>query len=114
MNCDNRITLVTATPFPFSHFIVYSDQLAIRQIMLLLKYILMNNLLSNLIPGETREEIVARLKRDLLPTLRNGLMYWPLCDFLTFRYIPVHLQVSFTASSPFFYSRKLEFLQAMQ
>uniref|UniRef100_A0A803MYV3 Uncharacterized protein n=1 Tax=Chenopodium quinoa TaxID=63459 RepID=A0A803MYV3_CHEQI len=45
--------------------------------------------------GETREEIFARLKRDLLPTLMKGLMYWPLCDFLTFKFIPVHLQTLF-------------------
>ncbi|XP_031260699.1 protein SYM1-like isoform X1 [Pistacia vera] len=42
--------------------------------------------------GENGEEIVARLKRDLLPTMINGVMYWPLCDFITFRFIPVHLQ----------------------
>ncbi|KAK9270949.1 hypothetical protein L1049_026537 [Liquidambar formosana] len=43
-------------------------------------------------PGESRGEIVARLKRDLLPTMINGLLYWPICDFLTFKFIPVHLQ----------------------
>ncbi|KAF2309651.1 hypothetical protein GH714_004459 [Hevea brasiliensis] len=32
--------------------------------------------------GESGDEIVARLKRDVLPTLRNGLLYWPFCDFL--------------------------------
>lgn len=37
---------------------------------------------------------MARLKRDLLPTLKNGLMYWPVCDFVTFKYVPVHLQVN--------------------
>ncbi|XP_057973422.1 uncharacterized protein LOC131161590 isoform X2 [Malania oleifera] len=42
--------------------------------------------------GESRSEIVARLKRDLLPTLINGLAYWPFCDFITFKYVPVHLQ----------------------
>ncbi|XP_022745331.1 PXMP2/4 family protein 4 [Durio zibethinus] len=42
--------------------------------------------------GESGEEIVARLKRDLLPTMLNGVMYWPFCDFITFRFIPVHLQ----------------------
>ncbi|KAI4318431.1 hypothetical protein MLD38_032134 [Melastoma candidum] len=42
--------------------------------------------------GEKRSEVVARLKRDLFPTLVNGIMYWPLCDFITFRFIPVHLQ----------------------
>ncbi|CAI9104301.1 OLC1v1002942C1 [Oldenlandia corymbosa var. corymbosa] len=42
--------------------------------------------------GESRTEIVARLKRDLVPTLISGVMYWPLCDFVTFKFIPVHLQ----------------------
>ncbi|KAH9655746.1 22 kDa peroxisomal membrane protein [Citrus sinensis] len=42
--------------------------------------------------GESGEEIVARLKRDLLPTMFKGVMYWPVCDFITFRFIPVHLQ----------------------
>lgn len=42
--------------------------------------------------GETTKEVISRLKRDLLPAFRSGLMYWPLCDFLTYRYVPVHLQ----------------------
>ncbi|KAK8568223.1 hypothetical protein V6N13_106155 [Hibiscus sabdariffa] len=42
--------------------------------------------------GESGEEIVSRLKRDLLPTMLSGVMYWPFCDFITFRFIPVHLQ----------------------
>ncbi|KAL9224301.1 hypothetical protein vseg_000351 [Gypsophila vaccaria] len=42
--------------------------------------------------GEHPNEIVARLKRDLFPTMLNGVMYWPLCDFITFRFAPVHLQ----------------------
>ncbi|KAK9165944.1 hypothetical protein Scep_001135 [Stephania cephalantha] len=42
--------------------------------------------------GESGSEIIARLKRDLLPTLKNGLLYWPMCDFITFKFIPVHLQ----------------------
>ncbi|XP_009335397.2 protein SYM1 [Pyrus x bretschneideri] len=42
--------------------------------------------------GENGGEIVARLQRDLFPTLLNGVMYWPICDFITFRFIPVHLQ----------------------
>jgi protein Mpv17 len=43
--------------------------------------------------GESGQEIVGRLKRDLLPTLKNGVLYWPICDFVTFKFIPVHLQV---------------------
>lgn len=42
--------------------------------------------------GENSSEIVARLKRDLVPTVVNGLMYWPICDFITFKFVPVHLQ----------------------
>lgn len=42
--------------------------------------------------GETTKEVISRLKRDLLPAIMNGLMYWPICDFLTYRYVPVHLQ----------------------
>ncbi|CAK7347450.1 unnamed protein product [Dovyalis caffra] len=42
--------------------------------------------------GESGDEIIARLKRDLLPTLKNGLLYWPACDFATFKFVPVHLQ----------------------
>lgn len=44
--------------------------------------------------GESGTEIVARLKRDLASTMINGVMYWPLCDFVTFKFVPVHLQVS--------------------
>ena len=43
--------------------------------------------------GERGDEIVARLKRDLLPTLRNGLLYWPACDFATYKFVLVHPQV---------------------
>ncbi|XP_009603125.1 uncharacterized protein [Nicotiana tomentosiformis] len=42
--------------------------------------------------GESNSEIAARLKRDLVPTAINGLMYWPICDFITFKFVPVHLQ----------------------
>ncbi|CAI5529833.1 unnamed protein product, partial [Closterium sp. Naga37s-1] len=42
--------------------------------------------------GENKEQIVARLRRDLLPTLISGACYWPVCDFITFRYVPVRLQ----------------------
>ncbi|KAF2320934.1 hypothetical protein GH714_032042 [Hevea brasiliensis] len=44
--------------------------------------------------GENSNEIIARLKRDLLPTMMNGVMYWPMCDFITFKFIPVHLQTA--------------------
>ncbi|VFQ68387.1 unnamed protein product [Cuscuta campestris] len=42
--------------------------------------------------GENGAEILARLKRDFIPTMASGIMYWPICDFVTFRFIPVHLQ----------------------
>ncbi|KAF5739464.1 Peroxisomal membrane 22 kDa family protein isoform 1 [Tripterygium wilfordii] len=47
---------------------------------------------SAVLQGESGGEIVARLKRDLLPTLINGVLYWPTCDFITFKFVPVHLQ----------------------
>ncbi|KAK4258825.1 hypothetical protein QN277_005227 [Acacia crassicarpa] len=48
--------------------------------------------LNAFLQGENNTEIVSRLKRDVVPTMLNGVMYWPLCDFITFRFIPVHLQ----------------------
>ncbi|KAI3702350.1 hypothetical protein L6452_28086 [Arctium lappa] len=42
--------------------------------------------------GESGEEIIARLKRDMVPTMINNVLYWPICDFITFRFVPVHLQ----------------------
>ena len=45
--------------------------------------------------GESGQEIVARLKRDLLPTLKNGVLFWPICDFVTFKFVSVNLQVCF-------------------
>ncbi|XP_076941310.1 uncharacterized protein LOC143610823 [Bidens hawaiensis] len=42
--------------------------------------------------GESGKEIIARLKRDMLPTMISNAIYWPLCDFMTFRFTPVHLQ----------------------
>lgn len=48
--------------------------------------------LNAFVQGESFDEIVSRLKRDFIPTIRSGLMYWPLCDFITYRYVPVHLQ----------------------
>lgn len=51
--------------------------------------------------GESAQEIVARLKRDLLPTFKTGVLYWPICDFLTFKFVPVHLQVLLTPPTPF-------------
>lgn len=54
--------------------------------------------------GESGQEIVARLKRDLLPTLKNGVLFWPICDFVTFKFVPVHLQVCLGHLAPSFKS----------
>ncbi|EOA31268.1 hypothetical protein CARUB_v10014441mg [Capsella rubella] len=48
--------------------------------------------------GESGSDILGRLKRDLVPVLCNGVMYWPSCDFITFRFFPVHLQPLVTNS----------------
>ncbi|CAI9304160.1 unnamed protein product [Lactuca saligna] len=42
--------------------------------------------------GEKCKEIVARLKRDMLPTMINNVIYWPMCEFIIFRFVPVPLQ----------------------
>ncbi|XP_028206007.1 PXMP2/4 family protein 4-like [Glycine soja] len=47
---------------------------------------------NGVLQGEGVPEIIARLKRDLLPTLLGGAMFWPVCDFVTFRFVPVQLQ----------------------
>ncbi|XP_021846420.1 protein SYM1 [Spinacia oleracea] len=64
--------------------------------------------------GETREEVVARLKRDLLPTLMKGLMYWPLCDFLTFKFIPVHLQPLVNSSFAYLWTIYLTYMASLK
>lgn len=48
--------------------------------------------LNAFVQGESIDEVVSRLKRDFVTTIRSGLMYWPACDFITYRYVPVHLQ----------------------
>ncbi|KAL8165988.1 hypothetical protein V2J09_007487 [Rumex salicifolius] len=64
--------------------------------------------------GESRDEIVARLKRDLLPTLKNGLIYWPLCDFLTFMFIPVHLQPLVNSSFAYLWTLYLTYMASLK
>ncbi|KAL1546864.1 PXMP2/4 family protein 4-like [Salvia divinorum] len=64
--------------------------------------------------GENGNEIAARLKRDLIPTLLNGLMYWPLCDFLTYRVVPVHLQPLMNSSCAFLWSIYLTYMASLE
>jgi len=46
-----------------------------------------------LVTGESVDQALEKVKRDLWPTWKSGAMYWPLLDFATFRYVPLHLQV---------------------
>ncbi|KAK6115790.1 hypothetical protein DH2020_008059 [Rehmannia glutinosa] len=62
---------------------------------------------------ESGNEIVARLKRDLIPTLLNGLMYWPLCDFFTYKIIPVHLQPLMNSSFSYLWSIYLTYMASL-
>lgn len=39
------------------------------------------------------QQAMERIKRDLIPTWQSGIIYWPILDFITFRYLPVRLQV---------------------
>ncbi|KAL3514389.1 hypothetical protein ACH5RR_027106 [Cinchona calisaya] len=64
--------------------------------------------------GENASEIAARLKRDVLPTLLNGLMFWPLCDFFTYKIIPVHLQPLMNSSFSYIWTIYLTYMASLQ
>ncbi|PNX78396.1 PXMP2/4 family protein 4-like, partial [Trifolium pratense] len=64
--------------------------------------------------GENDKEIVARLKRDLVPTLLNGVMYWPICDFITFRFIPVHLQPLVSNSFSYLWTIYMTYMASLE
>lgn len=64
--------------------------------------------------GESGSEIFARLKRDMIPTTINGLMFWPLCDFITYRYVPVHLQTLVSNSFAFIWSVYLTYMASLK
>lgn len=60
--------------------------------------------------GENGSEIVARLKRDLLPTLLGGAMFWPVCDFVTFKFIQVQLQPLMNSSCAYVWTIYLTYM----
>ncbi|KAK6245937.1 Mpv17/PMP22 - like 7 [Theobroma cacao] len=64
--------------------------------------------------GESGEEIVARLKRDLLPTLINGAMFWPLCDFVTYKFVPVHLQPLMNSTCAYIWTIYLTYMASLK
>ncbi|XP_061373913.1 uncharacterized protein LOC133316205 [Gastrolobium bilobum] len=64
--------------------------------------------------GENGTQIVARLKRDLLPTMLNGIMYWPICDFITFRFIPVHLQPLVSNSFSYLWTVYMTYMASLE
>ncbi|XP_059281585.1 uncharacterized protein LOC132035338 [Lycium ferocissimum] len=64
--------------------------------------------------GENGEEIAARLNRDLLPTMVKGLMYWPMCDFLTYKVIPVHLQPLINSSFSYAWTIYLTYVASLK
>ncbi|XP_076919267.1 uncharacterized protein LOC143579999 [Bidens hawaiensis] len=64
--------------------------------------------------GESGIEISLRLKRDLLPTLTGGLMYWPVCDFFTYKIIPVHLQPLVNSSFSFMWTIYLTYMASLE
>ncbi|KAJ8645304.1 hypothetical protein MRB53_007052 [Persea americana] len=66
------------------------------------------------VQGESGAEIVARLKRDMIPTLINGLVYWPVCDFITFRYIPVRLQPLVSNSFSFLWTIYITYMASLK
>ncbi|XP_042432872.1 uncharacterized protein LOC122019478 [Zingiber officinale] len=54
--------------------------------------------------GESGNEIFSRLNRDLIPTIKAGFLYWPLCDFITFKFASVQLQPLVCNSFSFFWT----------
>ncbi|XP_072978498.1 uncharacterized protein [Typha angustifolia] len=64
--------------------------------------------------GETTSEIIARLKRDLIPTFKSGLVYWPMCDFITFRFIPVRLQPLVSNSFSFLWTIYITYMASLE
>ncbi|KAG6417464.1 hypothetical protein SASPL_119644 [Salvia splendens] len=64
--------------------------------------------------GESGSEIVARLKRDMVPTLLRGVMYWPICDFITFKFVPVHLQPLVTNSFSYLWTIYLTYRAGLE
>lgn len=64
--------------------------------------------------GESGDEIVAKLQRDLIPTLISGLVYWPMCDFLTFKFVPVHLQSLINSSFSYLWTIYLTYMATLK
>lgn len=64
--------------------------------------------------GESQSEIMARLQRDLIPTIRSGIMYWPICDFITYKYVPVHLQVLVSNSFAYVWTVYLTYIAGLK
>lgn len=64
--------------------------------------------------GENSAEIIARLKRDLVPTMINGVMYWPVCDFVTFKFIPVHLQPLVSNSFSYLWTVYMTYMASLE
>lgn len=64
--------------------------------------------------GESGSEIVGRLKRDLVPTLVRGAMYWPVCDFITFKFVPVHLQPLVSNSFAYIWTIYLTYMAGLE
>lgn len=64
--------------------------------------------------GENSTEIAGRLKRDLLPTLLNGLLFWPLCDFFTYKVLPVHLQPLMNSTFAYIWTIYLTYMASLQ
>ncbi|WOL01679.1 protein SYM1 [Canna indica] len=66
------------------------------------------------VQGETISEIFARLKRDLIPTMARGFLYWPMCDFITFKFVPVQLQPLVCNSFSFFWTIYLTYMASTE
>ncbi|KAJ6794664.1 putative PXMP2/4 family protein 4 [Iris pallida] len=64
--------------------------------------------------GETNAEIFARLKRDFIPTMKSCLVYWPMCDFITFKFVPVRLQPLVSNSFSYLWTIYITYMASLQ
>ncbi|URE14626.1 Mpv17 / PMP22 family [Musa troglodytarum] len=93
--------MLVAGPSLHFWFIFVSRILPKRDILTTFKKMALQTIYISLnagLQGESSAEIFARIKRDLIPTLKIGDVYCPFCDFITFKFIPVRLQITYMAS----------------
>ncbi|KAG2277971.1 hypothetical protein Bca52824_060526 [Brassica carinata] len=82
--------------FPKQDFITTFKKMAMGQTVygptIMVIFLSFNALLQGKASCNQSGLIITRNPMDLLPVMLNCVMYWPVCDFITFKFFPVHLQ----------------------